>query len=61
MSNFHLKLNATYPFAYYMIDDSNVLAIDELVTLNHDHGYRPVKEEKHDDIIWKTMNLFLQR
>ncbi len=51
----YVELNpgATYRFAYYVIGDPNFPAVVEFGTLNHDQGYKPLKEEKHYDTVWK--------
>ncbi|MEY8445306.1 carbohydrate binding domain-containing protein, partial [Enterococcus ratti] len=48
-----LKPRMTYKFTYYVIGSSAFPAIVEFGTLNHDEGYKPLKEEKHYEEVWK--------
>lgn len=48
-----LKPNMTYKFTYYVIGTPGFPALVEFGTLNHDEGYQPLKEEKHEEETWK--------
>ncbi|EOH87469.1 fibronectin type III domain-containing protein [Enterococcus villorum] len=48
-----LKPNMTYKFTYYVIGTPGFPAVVEFGTLNHDEGFKSLKEEKHEEETWK--------